>query len=46
MFSFFDMLVGKVVEVVFIRGYFGRILVGYLVFLAFLWNDIGLRFFY
>lgn len=40
-----DMLVGKVRGSL-NKGHFGRILVGYLAFLAFLWNDTGLWPFY
>lgn len=41
-----DMLVGKVVEAALTKGHFGRVVVGYLPFLAFLWNDTGLWPFY
>lgn len=41
-----DMFLGKVVEAALNKGHFGRILVGYLAFLAFLWNDTGLWPFY
>lgn len=40
-----DMLAGKVAEAA-PEGHFGRILAGYLAFLAFLWNDTGLWSFY